>query len=137
MDDLQKEINLLKEKKEFETEKPKPKVANWKTYRNEKNGFEFKYPEEYDLYEDCKLKEEGDMMRLGDNFLIEVVNSGGLSLDEYILKFISELQEAGLLREYTIIRRLLVSGRKRLKFPIPMALGTVKLLSIAAYPVIL
>ncbi len=35
---------------------PPDRTANWKTYRSEKYGFEFKYPKEYDEVEPCKLK---------------------------------------------------------------------------------
>lgn len=76
------------------------KTANWKLYRSEKYGFEFKYPKEFDEYEVCKLKETDNGIELGESrFRIEVIEKPKeLSLADYVNNFVNEQKkELGIL----------------------------------------
>lgn len=59
-------------------------TADWKTYRDEEYGFEFKYPAVFDKFEDCKLREEDNVISVGSRFVIFISNAEGLSLLEYV-----------------------------------------------------
>jgi len=66
-------------------------IEGWKIYRNEKYGFEFKYPKEYDECELCKIKEINKGIEMGEGrFSIEIIGSEGLSLVDYVSKFVNE-----------------------------------------------
>lgn len=75
-------------KKELPYQPPEIKkvdeTANWKTYKSEEYGFEFKYPGEYDNYPECKINKVDKGIEIGNTFLIEVLDSGGLSLLSYV-----------------------------------------------------
>lgn len=99
---------LLKGSREQEkTEQPEEPTttepidaSNWKVYRNEKYGFEFKYPKEYDEVEECKLKETENGIELGEGrFEIEVeVLKHEYPLAMYVNKFIAEeMQKLGMI----------------------------------------
>jgi hypothetical protein len=75
-------------------------TSNWKTYRNEKYEFEFKYPKDYDKVEKCKLKETDNGIALGEGRLrIEVeVLKYAHPLENYVQKFVAEkMKEYGIL----------------------------------------
>jgi hypothetical protein len=75
-------------------------TSNWKTYRNEKYGFEFKYPKDYDKVEKCKLKETDNGIEIGEGRLrIEVeVLKYEHPLENYVQKFVAEkMKEYGIL----------------------------------------
>jgi hypothetical protein len=79
---------------------PEIDTSGWKTYRNEKYGFEFKYPKEFDEVEPCKLKDTDNGIELGEGRLrIEVeVFKYEHPLENHVQKFVAEqLQELGLL----------------------------------------
>jgi len=66
---------------------PEIDTSDWKVYRNEKYGFEFKYPKEYDNYEWCRIKEEGNEIRVGPvgmRFIIQIRDARGVSLSKYV-----------------------------------------------------
>ena len=100
IEDLLKEIDLLKKTEEFKVEEPKVEVANWKIYQNQKYGFEFKYPREYDNYEACKIREikieNEDWITIGEpplaRFIIRITDSKGLHPLEYAAKEIAEYE---------------------------------------------
>jgi hypothetical protein len=108
---LQKEIDLSKKAEEFETEKPKLDIANWKAYKNQRYGFEFKYPKEYDNYEACKIRETeieaNNWITIGEpalaRFIMVIENSKGLNPLEYAAKEIAEVKvEPGWNEEWSI-----------------------------------
>jgi len=69
----------------------KDETANWKIYRNEEYGFEFKYPREYDECEPCKLEETNTEIILDEGrFRIEIVDAGKLNLQDYANKLVKE-----------------------------------------------
>jgi ABC-type glycerol-3-phosphate transport system permease component len=75
-------------------------TSNWKTYRNEKYGFEVKYPKDYDKVEECKLKETDNGIEIGEGRLrIEVeVLKYEHPLENYVQKFVAEkMKEYGIL----------------------------------------
>jgi hypothetical protein len=82
-------------------ENPEPiDTSNWKTYRNEKYGFEVKYPKDYDKVEECKLKETDNGIEIGEGRLrIEVeVLKYEHPLENYVQKFVAEkMKEYGIL----------------------------------------
>jgi hypothetical protein len=82
-------------------ENPEPiDTSNWKTYRNEKYGFEVKYPKDYDKVEGCKLKETDNGIEIGEGRLrIEVeVLKYEHPLENYVQKFVAEkMKEYGIL----------------------------------------
>ena len=63
-------------------------TSEWITYRNEEYGFEFKYPKIYEEVKGCMLRKKGDKIFLGNRILIEIIESQGLTLEEYVDKFI-------------------------------------------------
>ena len=70
-------------------------TTNWKTYRNEKYGFEFEYPKIYDEekeYQLCRISESKDknFITLAGRIQISVLDSNGLNLNEYIDTLIEE-----------------------------------------------
>ena len=70
-------------------------TADWKTYRNEKYGFEFEYPKIYDEekeYQLCRISESKDknFITLAGRIQISVLDSNGLNLNEYIDSLIEE-----------------------------------------------
>jgi hypothetical protein len=72
-----------------EIKKPeKPKIgeetADWVTYKNEKYGFEFKYPREFAENEFCMARETEGGIEVGRFISISIEDSKGLNLSEYI-----------------------------------------------------
>jgi hypothetical protein len=84
-----------------ESIRPEPiDTSNWKTYRNEKYGFEVRYPKDYDKVEECKLKETDNGIEIGEGRLsIEVeVLKYEHPLENYVQKFVAEkMKEYGIL----------------------------------------
>jgi hypothetical protein len=108
---FEKEISSLAELPTIKKEEKIRKKITWKVYVNTKYGFEFKYPAEYDLFEECKLKEEQNAIQLGDNLIIEIVDSKGLSLLQYTEKLKSELEKEVGVKEFLTSRKM-VDGKE-------------------------
>jgi hypothetical protein len=85
-----KEINHLGELPEIKP--PESPTADWKTYRNEKYGFEFKYPEKYILEEN---RDKTSISLKNSNLELTIQHSfaGYLPLEEFILKDLAYLSE--------------------------------------------
>jgi hypothetical protein len=63
-------------------------TSDWKTYRNEEYGFEFKYPKIYEEVKGCGLREKNSTIFLGNRIQIQIVDSQGLTLDEHVNKYV-------------------------------------------------
>ena len=67
-------------------------TADWKTYKSEKYGFEFKYPGIFDRFENCKLIENDNTIAVGSRFVILILDAKELNLLEYV----AEVREESL-----------------------------------------
>jgi hypothetical protein len=96
--------------------------ADWKTYRNEEIGIEFQYPKIYDedeKYKICRVEASKDFISVAGRIWINIIDSGGLSLEEYVNK---KIKEPGLLVEDKTVTNDIISLSYRL--PGSMAYGT-------------
>ena len=72
--------------------------SDWKTYRNEKHGFEFKYPQDWEIYvrtEDSNgssyhISRKGDRYYFSGFNLFVFKNTGKLTADSYMRGAIDE-----------------------------------------------
>lgn len=82
-----------------ELKKIADEIADWKSYKNEKYKFEFKYPKEYDICELCKIRETDNVIELDEGrFKIEIIETTEESLLEYVNNFVCKVKkELGIL----------------------------------------
>lgn len=84
---------------------PANETANWKTHKNGKYGFEFKYPPIPSGCERCKVDEESDEHFWINRTELTIMDSGGSTLSEFVD------EET---REFTIEKRdnILIGGKE-------------------------
>lgn len=92
------------------TTQPTPQIATstqsqidtseMEIYINEKHGFEFKYPMIYEKFKGCGIREENGIIYLGNRIQLQIVDSQGLSLNEYVNQYINQNLRTDLVKEY-------------------------------------
>jgi hypothetical protein len=84
------------------------------TYRNERFGFEFRYPKTYAESDWARAREENDYIRVGARIDIDVDDAGELSLSEYVDKQIKiKMSEEGFVLQYK--ENMIVGGEPAIK----------------------
>ncbi|HZE69892.1 MAG TPA: hypothetical protein VE135_10260 [Pyrinomonadaceae bacterium] len=63
--------------------------GRWKLYRNQTHGFSFEYPALYEKA-DCSVHEDDKEVSLGSRSILQIHESRGLSLKNFVNKFIEE-----------------------------------------------
>jgi hypothetical protein len=84
-------------------------TSDWKTYRNDTYGFQFKYPAVYEEFKGCGLREENNIIFLGNRIEIQIGDSKGLFLDEYVNEYISQSFHTDLGDQFEL-KNLTISG---------------------------